>query len=169
MWFISVLILGSLFWQACWFFFRPTSFWHSKEYLLHFSTRHWELWVTAQLSWISQGFTYKHLSCYATTTLTSWLELDMRIQQLSLTSVLSRLHDDTLSAGSLLQEWDSMSDRGSISWDDWLRVFHLSNRCCMDRITATERNRLQAKIRLGWDWVSRFTSSHICEELRPEI
>ena len=39
----------------------------------------------------------------------------MRIQQLSLTSVLSRLHDNTLSAGSLLQEWDSMSDRGSIS------------------------------------------------------
>ena len=39
----------------------------------------------------------------------------------------------------------------------------------MDTDTATEGKIAQAKTRLGRDWGSRFTLSHIEEELRPKV
>ena len=57
---------------------------------------------------------------------TAQLEPFVRIQWLAPSSVLDRLHDDTLLIGFWPQEEASKSNKGNTLWDDWLKVFHLS-------------------------------------------
>ena len=94
-----------------------------------------------------EGFEVK---CYVTTVCTAQLELIIKIPQLAPSNFLSRQHDDALLAGLSLQEGVSTSDKESTWCDGQLRIFHLSNRCCMDRISATEGNMLQDRTRLSF-------------------
>ena len=34
----------------------------------------------------------------------------------------------------------------SMSWDIWLRVFHLSGKCCMNWFAATKEDRLELRL-----------------------
>ena len=44
-----------------------------------------------------------------------------------------------LACGYGHQEEVSMNDTRNMLWESQPRVFHLSSKCCVDRITATER------------------------------